>query len=115
MNERLNKKEAALWVNEAWGRADIKPKHVYHKGNWLFVNDPEDDYSGEVECIHAPKSGDIWAETFTGIKLEDSPFVEKDKAKLAKTLEKLDAQIHAHLVDINHWSVTEDNEEGEIK
>ena len=110
MERILTKNEAALWVNEAWGRGDIKPKHVCHLGNWLFVNDPADDFSGEIECIHAPRSGDIWAETFTGIKFGDSPFALRiDDSKLAKTLEKLDGEIHAHLVDINHWSVAEED------
>jgi hypothetical protein len=101
MLKKLSRKDAALWLSEAWGRDDIRPRHVRHLGNWLFVDDPQDTRSGEVECIHAPKSGDIWAEPWSGIPFIESPFVEKDQAKLAKTLAKLDDGIANYIAKYN--------------
>ena len=91
----LSRKDAALWLSEAWGRDDIRAQHVRHVGNWLFHHDP--DYPQEVTCIHAPKSGDIWAEAWSDIPWTDSPFVEKDESKLAKILAKLDEEISEYL------------------
>ena len=89
--KQLSRKDAALWLSEARGRDDIRPAHVRHVGNWLFFHDPE--YPTEVECINAPKSGDLWAEPWDDIPFSDSPFCEKDNGKLAETLAKLDSAI----------------------
>ena len=92
MTKQLSKKDAALWLCEAWGRDDIRPRHVRHVGNWLFHHDPE-WYPEDVTCIHAPKSGDIWAEAWDDIPYADSPFGEKNPTKIAKTLATLDDEI----------------------
>ena len=95
MTKKLSRTDAALWLSEAWGRGDIRPSDVWHVGNWLFHHDP--DWPEDVTCIHAPKSGDIWAEPWDDIRFIDSPFVEKDKEKLSQTLAKLDNEIGKYI------------------
>mgnify|MGYP003677278927 FL=1 len=94
MSKQLSRKDAAHWLSEAWGQ-EIRPAQVRHLGNWLFHHDPE--YPNDVDCIHAPKSGDIWAETWDVINFSDSPFAEKDKSKLANTITKLDNEIGKYI------------------
>jgi hypothetical protein len=98
MGKKLSRKEAAYWLNEAWApENEILPSHVRLAGDWLFYNNPEypNDLNGikSVTCMHSPKGGDIWAEPWSDIPYADSPFGEKDPAKIDATLEKLDASI----------------------
>ncbi len=94
-----SRKDAAYWLNEARApENEILTRHVRLAGDWLFFYDP--DYSEKVECLYNPKDEDRWDETWDHIPFADSPFVEKDMPKLAKTLEKLDDDmteyIHEH-------------------
>ena len=87
MSDRMTQADARRWICEAWGR-DIPEKDVRLRGDWLFVR--VDD---EVECVHAPNSGDIWGEPWDVIGLEDSPFVPKNETAVAASIVKLDAAI----------------------
>ena len=96
--KRLTKAEARLWISEAWGR-DISINNVKLRGDWLFVREPDED---EVDCIYRPMSGDIWAEPWDGIRLEDSPFISGNKEAVDVAVAKLDAEIakyHAEMED----------------
>jgi len=83
----MTQADARRWIREAWG-TDIPAKDVRLRGDWLFVR--VDD---EVECVHAPNSGDIWGEPWDVISLEDSPFVPKNEKAVASSIVKLDAAI----------------------
>ena len=88
--KRLTRAEARLWISEAWGRS-ISIKNVKLRGDWLFIREPE--WPDEVDCIHMPKSGDIWAEPWDGIRLEDSPFTPRNKEAVNIAIAKLDTAI----------------------
>jgi hypothetical protein len=94
MPKKLTKAEAQLWLSEAWGRS-IRISHIRLRGDWLFVRDIDEfpDYADEVDCIHMPKSGDIWAEPYDCIHLEDSPFVPHNKEAVDIAIAKLDTKI----------------------
>jgi len=87
MSDRMTQADARRWIREAWG-TDIPAKDVRLRGDWLFVR--VDD---EVECVHAPNSGDIWGEPWDVISLEDSPFVPKNEKAVVDSIVKLDAAI----------------------
>ena len=87
--KRLTKAEARLWVSEAWGR-HISINNVKLRGDWLFVREPDED---EVDCIHMPKSGDIYAEIYDSIPVENSPFVPRNKEAVDIAIAELDTNI----------------------
>ena len=96
--KKLTRAEARLWISEAWGR-HISINNVKLRGDWLFVREPDED---EVDCIYRPMSGDIWAEPWDGIRLEDSPFISGNKEAVDVAVAKLDAEIakyHAEMED----------------
>ena len=95
--KRLTKAAARLWISEAWGR-HISINNVKLRGDWLFIREPE--WPDEVECIHMPKSGDIWGEPWDGIRLEDSPFVPHNKEAVDIAVAKLDAEIAKYLAEM---------------
>ena len=94
MGKKLTKAEAQLWLSEAWGRS-IRISHIRLRGDWLFVRDLDEfpEFAYEVDCIHMPKSGDIWGEPWDGIRLEDSPFIPHNKEAVDIAVAKLDAEI----------------------
>tara|TARA_R110000751_G_scaffold240518_1_gene341119 strand:+ start:631 stop:936 length:306 start_codon:yes stop_codon:yes gene_type:complete len=92
----LTVKQAAHWLSEAWGK-EIKTRDVRLRGNWLFWHDRE--YC-EVDCIHNPKGGDLWAEAWTGISLEKSPWLATTET-LNETLATLDKGIAKYINEIN--------------
>ena len=101
--KRLTKAEAQLWLSEAWGRS-IRISHIRLRGDWLFVRDLDEfpEFAYEVDCIHMPKSGDIYAEVYDSIPVEDSPFVPNNKEAVDVAVAKLDAEIakyHAEMED----------------
>ena len=87
MNEykRLTKKQATYWLSEAWGK-NIPEKNVRTRGDWMFVYSADYD---EVECIYQPCGGDLSGESWDSIPWEKSPFVIKDKDKIAKLIDDL--------------------------
>jgi hypothetical protein len=95
--KRLTRAEAQLWISEAWGRS-ISIKNVKLRGDWLFIREPE--WPDEVDCIHMPKSGDIWAEPWDGIRLEDSPFTPRNKEAVDIAIAKLDTAIAKYYAEM---------------
>ena len=87
MSDRMTQADARRWIREAWG-TDIPASDVKLREDWLFVR--VDD---EVECVHAPNSGDIWGEPWDVISLKDSPFVPKNDTAVAASIVKLNAAI----------------------
>jgi hypothetical protein len=83
-------KQCAFWLSEAWGE-DISVRNVRYRHGWIFLRDP--DYPSEIDCIPAPVGDDIWGEVYSSINLTESPFVEKDKARIKALCDKLTAQL----------------------
>ena len=96
--EKLTVAKAAYWLSEAWGRT-IKPGDVRLRGNWMFVRNDDD-----VDCILAPTGNDLHGEPWSGISHDDSPFVEKNKAKIEELTAKLDAEYKAYLIEDCHYT-----------
>ena len=99
--KKLTRAEARLWISEAWSR-DISINNVKLRGDWLFVRESgymwgEED---EVDCIHRPKSGDIWGEPWDGIRLEHSPFRPDNKEAVDITVAKLDTAIAKYYAEM---------------
>ena len=92
--KKLTKAQAQLWLSEAWGRS-ISIKNIKLRGDWLFVRDIDEisHYADEVDCIHRPMSGDIYAEPYDCIRLEDSPFVPNNKEAVDIAIAKLDIDV----------------------
>ena len=84
--EKLTAVKAAYWLSEAWGQP-IKPNDVRLRGNWMFVRNDDD-----VDCVPVPCGDDLHGESWGAIPYNDSPFVQKDKAKIAELTAKLDAE-----------------------
>ena len=88
--KKITKAQAQLWISEAWGRS-ISLKDVKLRGDWLFIREPE--WPDEVDCIHMPMSGDIYAEPYDTIRLADSPFAPNNKEAVDIAIAKLDIDV----------------------
>ena len=99
--KKITKAQAQLWLSEAWGR-DIRISSIRLRGDWLFVRDMDafPDYPDEVDCIHMPMSGDIYAEPYDCIRLEDSPFVPNNKEAVDIAIAKLDIDVAKYSADM---------------
>ena len=99
--KKLTKAQAQLWLSEAWGRS-ISIKNFKLRGDWLFVRDIDEisHYADEVDCIHMPMSGDIYAEPYDCIRLEDSPFVPNNKEAVDIAIAKLDIDVAKYYADM---------------
>ena len=103
--KKLTKAQAQLWLSEAWGRS-IRISSIRLRGDWLFVRDMDafPDYPDEVDCIHMPLGyrfrGDIYAEPYDTIRLEDSPFVPNNKEAVGIAIAKLDTAVAKYYVDM---------------
>ena len=99
--KKLTKAQAQLWLSEAWGRS-ISIKNIKLRGDWLFVRDIDEisHYADEVDCIHRPMSGDIYAEPYDCIRLEDSPFVPNNKEAVDIAIAKLDIDVAKYYADM---------------
>ena len=74
---KLTIKQATHWLSEAWGQ-EIKARDVKLRG----------------EC-------DLWAETWSSITLEKSPFSATPEI-MALTVATLDKEIAKHIVEMGH-------------
>ena len=99
--KKLTKAQAQLWLSEAWGRS-IRISSIRLRGDWLFVRDMDafPDYPDEVDCIHMPMSGDIYAEPYDTIRLADSPFVPNNKEAVDIAIAKLDIDVAKYYADM---------------
>ena len=99
--KRLTMAEAQLWLSEAWGRS-IRISHIRLRGDWLFVRDLDEfpEFAYEVDCIHMPKSGDIYAEVYDSIPVENSPFVPRNKEAVDIAIAKLDTAIAKYYAEM---------------
>ena len=99
--KKLTKAQAQLWLSEAWGRS-ISIKNIKLRGDWLFVRDIDEisHYADEVDCIHRPMSGDIYAEPYDTIRLADSPFVPNNKEAVDIAIAKLDIDVAKYYADM---------------
>ena len=99
--KKLTKAQAQLWLSEAWGRS-IRSSNIRLRGDWLFVRDMDafPDYPDEVDCIHMPMSGDIYAEPYDTIRLADSPFVPNNKEAVDIAIAKLDIDVAKYYADM---------------
>ena len=103
--KKLTKAQAQLWLSEAWGRS-ISIKNIKLRGDWLFVRDIDEisHYADEVDCIHRPMSGDIYAEPYDTIRLADSPFVPNNKEAVDIAIAKLDIDVAKYYADMEKES-----------
>ena len=99
--KKITKAQAQLWLSEAWGRS-ISIKNIKLRGDWLFVRDIDEisHYADEVDCIHRPMSGDIYAEPYDCIRLEDSPFVPNNKEAVDIAIAKQDIDVAKYYADM---------------
>lgn len=65
----MTDQETATWLGERRGR-EFSPEEVRHLSGWVFWHDREYE---EVECMKATPD-DMWAEPWSAIKVEESPF-----------------------------------------
>ena len=107
--KRLTKAEARLWISEAWGMP-ISINNVRLRGDWLFVRQPDDD---EIDCIYRPMNGDISGEPWDSIRLEDSPFLPRNKEAVETAVAKLDAGFAAYMAEIREsYGIDEEGSDG---
>ena len=95
------KQDIALCFGERTGY-DVEPKDIRVRGNWLFHR--ADWLDGDVDCYPAKdaryNSGVLCMEPWSGVKMEDSPFIPKNDERVAKALEILDKGYNKHLQDL---------------
>jgi len=107
--KRLTKAEARLWISEVWG-TPISINNVRLRGDWLFVRHPD---AGEIDCIYRPMSGDISGEPWDSIRLEDSPFLPRNKEAVETAVAKLDAGFAAYMAEIREsYGIDEEGSDG---
>lgn len=77
------KADIALCFGERTGY-DVDPKDIRIKGNWLFHR--AEWLDDEVDCYWAAdaryNSGVLSMEAWSGVKIEDSPFIPKNDKEL---------------------------------
>ena len=102
--KKITKAQARLWLSEAWGRS-IRISSIRLRGDWLFVRDMDafPDYPDEVDCIHMPMSGDIYAEVYDTIRLADSPFVPNNKEAVDIAIAKLDIDVAKYYAGLEKY------------
>ena len=83
----MTNQETATWLGERRGR-EFSPEEVRHLSGWVFWHCREYE---EVECIKA-EPNDMWAEPWSDIKVEESPFGEPFNSQAyATALERLNS------------------------
>ena len=101
-------KDIALCFGERTGYF-VTPRQIRVRGNWLFYkpDDLEDYEIAEkkcIDCYFAPDaqydSGILSMETYTGVKLKESPFIKDNNETVAKSLKELDKDYKRFLEDI---------------
>ena len=121
MNRRKTKtiKDIALCFGERTG-LDVTPRDIRVRGNWLFhVNPcytPEEQLTKEcVDCYFAADaqydSGILCMEPYSGVKLNDSPFIKGNNKAIIQSLKKLDKSYKRYLEDIGMDGLNESGQD----
>ena len=87
--KKLTKAQARLWLSEAWGRS-IRISSIRLRPD-------------EVDCIHMPMSGNIYAEVYDTIRLADSPFVPNNKEAVDIAIAKLDIDVAKYYAGLEKY------------
>ena len=92
----MTNQETATWLGERWGRG-ISHNEVMHRDGWVFWHDREYE---EVECMKATPD-DMWAEPWSDIKVEESPFGKPFNSQAyATALERLNSGYNRYIKEM---------------
>ena len=101
-------KDIALCFGERTGY-DVSPRQIRVRGNWLFYKRHDlDEYElttkKSIDCYFAPDaqydSGVLSMECYSGVHIDDSPFIKDNDKAVAESLKKLDKSYKGFLEDI---------------
>ena len=108
-------KDIALCFGERTGY-DVSPRQIRVRGNWLFYKRHDlDEYElttkKSIDCYFAPDaqydSGVLSMECYSGVHIDDSPFIKDNDKAVAESLKKLDKSYKRHLEDSGRDGLTE--------
>jgi hypothetical protein len=84
---KLTRKHASFLFLKA-RRKGVWAKNVRLRGDWMFIKARDDLRLIEIECIYQPFCNSL-GESWGTIPWEKSPFVEKNKKKIAQLIDNL--------------------------
>lgn len=84
-SDNLTRKHANFLFCKARGKG-VWAKNVRLRSDWMFIK-TRDNF--EVECIYQPFGSNSLGESWGAIPWEKSPFVEKNKKKIAQLIDNL--------------------------